>query len=386
MVYNDGDQLVRWPGMYRYSYDGAGNLVQVRNDSQTQVLKSYTYSPAGLLATATIRDKDGNTRTLSNTWDADSNRVGMNANGTAYAFVYDPTAGIPAVIEESTSGSTAYYIREPGGSLIARLNATEGIRYYHVDELGSTRLLTDGSGNVTDKYAYDAYGSLLSHDAYAGSVQQPYGYVGQLGYYTHYQEPEFGLLQLGVRFYDPEVGRFGQRDPLQHTASSPYPYVEGQVLRRADPSGRLGIQIAVGVIALGLYLDAKCIERAFDAGDAYRGPDNAIGHVSHYMAHCMASCLITRCVPQVRLPCSVGLLLGTFGINARTLFGTFQALLGGLLIEILQATPLLRDPPGWGNDYWIENMAWNFAGAQCGIGGGTCFQCCSKKAKQANQF
>jgi YD repeat-containing protein len=142
MVYNDGDQLVRWPGMYRYSYDGAGNLVQVKNDSQTQVLKSYTYTPAGLLATATFGDKDGNTLTLSNTWDADSNRISFDANGTEYELVYDTTAGIPAVIEESTSGSTAYYIREPGGSLIARLNATEGIRYYHFDELGSTRLLT----------------------------------------------------------------------------------------------------------------------------------------------------------------------------------------------------------------------------------------------------
>jgi RHS repeat-associated protein len=236
MVYNDGDQLVRWPGMYRYSYDDAGNLVQVRNDSQTQVLKSYTYTPAGLLATATFRDKDGNTRTLSNTWDADSNRVGMNANGTAYVFVYDTTAGIPAVIEESTSGSTAYYIREPGGSLIARLNATDGIRYYHFDELGSTRLLTDGSGNVTDKYAYDAYGSLLSHDCYSGSVSQPYQYVGQLGYYTHYQEPEFGLLQLGVRFYDPEVGRFGQRDPILRQAGA-YTYASDEPTRVYDCTG-----------------------------------------------------------------------------------------------------------------------------------------------------
>jgi YD repeat-containing protein len=207
MVYNDGDQLVRWPGMYRYSYDGAGNLVQVKNDSQTQVLKSYTYTPAGLLATGTFRDKDGNTRTLTNTWDADSNRVSFDANGTKYELVYDTTAGIPAVLEESTSGSTAYYIREPGGSLIARLNATEGIRYYHFDELGSTRLLTDSTGAITDRYAYDAYASLLSHDCYEGSVQQPYQYVGQLDYYTHWMEPDFGLLQLGVRFYDPNLDR-----------------------------------------------------------------------------------------------------------------------------------------------------------------------------------
>ena len=103
------------------------------------------------------------------------------------------------MLEESTSGSTAYYIREPGGSLLARLHPTDGIRYYHFDELGSTKLLTDATGSITDRYAYDAYGSLLSHDAYAGSVQQPYGYVGQLGYYTHWQCPDFGLLRHQYR-------------------------------------------------------------------------------------------------------------------------------------------------------------------------------------------
>ncbi|MGC8863683.1 MAG: hypothetical protein ACP5R5_13035, partial [Armatimonadota bacterium] len=65
--------------MYRYSYDGAGNLVQVKNDSQTQVLRSYTYTPTGLLDTVSFKDKNGNTRTLANSWDADSNRVGLDA-------------------------------------------------------------------------------------------------------------------------------------------------------------------------------------------------------------------------------------------------------------------------------------------------------------------
>ncbi|MGC8863834.1 MAG: RHS repeat domain-containing protein [Armatimonadota bacterium] len=181
-------------------------------------------------------DKDGNICLLLNVWDADSNRVEFSANGTEYELVYDTTAGIPAVIEESTSGSTAYYVREPGGSLIARLNATEGIRYYHFDELGSTRLLTDADGDITDKYAYDAYGSLLSHDCYSGSVSQPYQYVGQLGYYTHWMEPDFGLLQLGVRFYDPEVGRFTSRDPAREGVSH-YGYVGNSPLQAVDSWG-----------------------------------------------------------------------------------------------------------------------------------------------------
>jgi RHS repeat-associated protein len=278
MVYNDGDQLVRWPGMYRYSYDGAGNPVQVRNDSQTQVLKSYTYSPAGLLATATFGDKDGNTLTLSNTWDADSNRVSFDANGTEYELVYDTTAGIPAVLEESTSGSTAHYIREPGGSLIARLNATDGIRYCHFDELGSTRLLTNSNGDITDRYAYDAYGSLLSHDCCTGSVQQPYGYVGQLGYYTHWMEPDFGLLQLGVRFYDPEVGRFTSRDPAQDGLNY-YGYVDGRPNSATDPSGMFWVELA----------RTRCLCNALA-----RAIELHFGHDK--IAHCFFNCRASQCL------------------------------------------------------------------------------------------
>ena len=65
------------------------------------------------------------------------------------------------------------------------------MNHYHFDQLGSTRLLTNSGGAVTDEYSYDAYGAVLSHNRRTGSVDQPYQYVGQLGYYMHYQEPGF---------------------------------------------------------------------------------------------------------------------------------------------------------------------------------------------------
>jgi RHS repeat-associated protein len=109
--------------------------------------------------------------------------------------------------------------------------------FYHFDALGSTRILTDGIGNVTDKYAYDAWGKVLTHDRYTNSVEQPYQYVGRLGYYTHCQDCEFALLQLGVRYYDPEKGRFTQRDLMPSAAVSDYSYVDDSPTMATDENG-----------------------------------------------------------------------------------------------------------------------------------------------------
>jgi RHS repeat-associated protein len=128
-----------------------------------------------------------------------------------------------------------HYIREPNGSLIARVSSSN-TSYYHFDQLGSTRLLTDADGDVTDEYAYDAYGALLSHNRRAGSVGQPYQYVGRLGYYTCWQEPEFELLQLGIRYYDPSTGRFTQED-LSGDGLNWYEYVYGRPIIGTDPYG-----------------------------------------------------------------------------------------------------------------------------------------------------
>ncbi len=83
---------------------------------------------------------------------------------------------------------------------------------------------------------YDAYGACLWHECDAGSVGQPYQYVGQLGYYTCWQEPDFGLLQLGVRFYDPQAGRFTSRDPLQ-SGPDRYAYAYEKPTGSTDPTG-----------------------------------------------------------------------------------------------------------------------------------------------------
>jgi RHS repeat-associated protein len=150
-------------------------------------------------------------------------------------MIYDQTAGIPAVLLEKkyVNSTTTYmfYVREPGGELLASFDAAETPNkyYYHFDVLGSTVLVTNGSGTVSDSFTYSAWGAVLNTPT---NNQKPYQYVGKLGYYGHDADTQGDglgdLLQLGVRFYDSEIGRFTQRDPIAHYRpgldSFVYPY------------------------------------------------------------------------------------------------------------------------------------------------------------------
>jgi RHS repeat-associated protein len=114
------------------------------------------------------------------------------------------------------------------------------MQFYHFDALGNTVLLTRpdgdyGFGRLHQTYYYGAWGETYF---YGSPDDNPYQYVGQLGYYTHYQDATLGMLQLGVRFYEPGTGRFGQRDAID-TGPNLYVYGKNNAATRVDPSGRL---------------------------------------------------------------------------------------------------------------------------------------------------
>ncbi len=49
MTYNAADQLLTWPGMHTYAYYPDGSLQYEKNADGSEVMKSYTYTPDGLL-------------------------------------------------------------------------------------------------------------------------------------------------------------------------------------------------------------------------------------------------------------------------------------------------------------------------------------------------
>lgn len=68
-----------------------------------------------------------------------------------------------------------------------------------------------------------------------------YQYVGKYGYYDNEPDSDAalaGLLRLGVRFYDPQIGRFTQRDPAKiEVGVSWYVYARDNPGYYTDPRG-----------------------------------------------------------------------------------------------------------------------------------------------------
>ena len=104
--------------------------------------------------------------------------------------------------------------------------------YYHGNQISSTRLLTNGAGAVVRDLGYTAFGEEVD---LGGEVGTRYRYAGVWGYESH---DDFPFLHVGARWYDPETGRFLQRDPIGIRGGlNCYEYVLSRPTTRLDPTG-----------------------------------------------------------------------------------------------------------------------------------------------------
>ena len=111
-----------------------------------------------------------------------------------------------------------------------------GSQYYLYDGLGSTRGLTNSSGQLTDQYSYDAYGQTTDH---TGTSNNKYEYAGE-------QKDITGNYYLRARYYNPSIGRFSQMDTYMGQNGNPitlhkYLYANASPTMYTDPSGHFGL-------------------------------------------------------------------------------------------------------------------------------------------------
>jgi RHS repeat-associated protein len=124
---------------------------------------------------------------------------------------------------------TAWY--EPGIGMVEDVSGTPVVKYYHDNLIGTTRFMSNASGNKIETAVYTAFGERVDGDA------RRFGYAGAHGYQTD-GLGEMPFLHVGRRYYGPWFGRFVQRDPLGIEGGvNTYAYVDNSPTSWLDPNG-----------------------------------------------------------------------------------------------------------------------------------------------------
>jgi RHS repeat-associated protein len=210
-------------GATTYQFDTRGNRTNVTpNGGQAQTL---TYDQANRLT------KFAAASTTSYGYNGDGLRMCKYAGsstqpcqqGGATQFLWDVAGSLPVLLKDGTTA----YIYGPGGLPVEQVN-TSATYWYHHDQIGSTRLITDSTGTSQATYTYDPYGGLASS---TGSLTNPFLYCGE------YRDSESGFYYLRARYFEPSTGQFISHDAAVAATRSPYGYVANNPLNASDPSG-----------------------------------------------------------------------------------------------------------------------------------------------------
>ena len=253
----------------RFGYDHADRLTRQTVGAADRTL---TYDQAGQLVSRTaatgeredfIYDPNGNRRTHALTvagttqninayaYDQENRLLRASDGVGSYAYhgdglradlTWDLSGPVPTIIGDVNNNR---YIYGPGGLVIeqitlvdqdvyANVNGVEagtsstGTLWYHHDQLGSTRALSDGDGHFVTIYAYDSYGNPTVTGA---SIANPFEYAGG------FTDLQSGLIYMRARWYDPDTAQFLTRDPILPLTQQPYSYANNDPINNTDPLG-----------------------------------------------------------------------------------------------------------------------------------------------------
>lgn len=261
-------------GTRSYTYDARGRLTG-ETFTPLNLDNSYEYDDAGNHITTGQNTFHGETLTAAD-YDRSNQRVGeeftytaegdptaykgdtltfdaehhLTSYGTALAATYGPN-GTRAWKDVGQDRTTFCY---DGETLIGQQTGTNpqdfvpivhgpdgliafGETYYQFDPEGNVVHRLDADGELVNTSVYDAWGvaTNLLPTGDPATVTDPFGYKGQVGYYTDH---ETGLILCTYRYYDPDRGRWLTQDPIGLQGGvNLYGYCGNDPVNGIDPLG-----------------------------------------------------------------------------------------------------------------------------------------------------
>ena len=212
-----GNHLKEYNGI-EYTYDALGNLIYRQlPDGENQY---YQYDLENQLVRAEIKKPAGNTEIWTYAYDPFGRRLSKerqdklawtSTEPKRTHFVWD---GSRLLQEYTYKGSYTYiYTDQDSYEPLAQVfdNAKDGkqyLSYFHTDQVGIPREMTDIHGNLLWYGEYTAWGRLKKDERVYKNAHQPFRLQNQ------YFDEETGLHYNLMRYYEPEAGRFVNQDPI----------------------------------------------------------------------------------------------------------------------------------------------------------------------------
>jgi RHS repeat-associated protein len=239
-----------------YAYDANGNLES--GDGRTLTWSRFDKPTSIVTAGASTTLGYGPARELLTRSDTSG---GATTSTTYIGGLYERVVLPGGTVEER------HYV---AGSVLVTVTGRTGgapgtwrTRYLHTDHLGSVSSITDETGAEVAAFSFDAWGkrrapTLASLIAQIGSpwANMTAWQKGNLtlaasvlgsaltnrGFTAHEQLDAVGLVHMGGRVYDAQIGRFLSADPFVQDPTdlqglNRYSYVQNNPLSYTDPSG-----------------------------------------------------------------------------------------------------------------------------------------------------
>ena len=255
-----GNRLKEYNGI-EYTYDALGNLIYRQlPDGENQY---YQYDLENQLVRAEIKKPAGNTEIWTYAYDPFGRRLSKERQDKLAWTSTDPKRthfvwdGTRLLQEYTYKGSYTYiYTDQDSYEPLAQIfdNAKDGkqyLAYFHNDQIGIPREMTDIHGNLLWYGEYTAWGRLKKDERVYKNAHQPFRLQNQ------YFDEETGLHYNLMRYYEPEAGRFVNQDPIGLLGGSNLYRFAPNAQGWTDPSGFIAMalvflpEIGAALTALG---------------------------------------------------------------------------------------------------------------------------------------
>jgi len=257
-----------WEGKLEMTWDAWSRITKVRSNGA--VVGEYTY--------------DGAHRRVTREVEAE----------TLHSYYNDAWRPVEERRDSETTASASYlWGSRHRDDLVRRDRAVGGTtlnesRYVLMDYFNASAI-TDGSGVVTERYAFSAFGvrKILNPDY---SVRSSSESAMEFGFQGQFLDAESGLMNYGYRYYASQLGRWTCKDPIgEKGGMNLYEMVGNQALNTVDKDGLaspafLAAGAAAAIVAAGYACglwDALSIESWYPgSGDRFK--------------HCYVACKISK--------------------------------------------------------------------------------------------